>query len=694
MKLDEKAVSRSQQRFFGMVRQAQKTGQAASPEVAQVAADISKKDAKDFASTKHKGLPEKKKLKEEDTYSQKDKEIKKTKKPRDQRYKTLHTSTNVKGNIDVNEDIIDEGSSIIQGRKSSKKSSYRGPTGDHKRDEHGHIVASHYNKTKTEYPVASSKKGKKKKGPIDWQKTKKKGYKKKSKEPKQKLPWKPKTPEERKAILRKFDNYKKTKAGALTNKLLSRYKNVKEEKSFDDFRLTLKTHKEINPKIWTDKKLDPEIATNLVKIGKEWAKFAEIPENVIKDYIIVGGNANFNYTKYSDIDLHLVVDKKKLGCEGCLDDFLRAKKQLWALTHNITIKGHPVELYAQDVDETVGSKGQYSLKQKKWTHEPTPYKLNRKDPEVIKKVKDLIYQIDSLIDAKSDDKVVFQNLKDKIGTMRKAAIQRAGEYAPENLVFKELRNRGYVEKVWNYLRDLGDKELSVEETQIDEAERHWSKGYDSGDKTVPRRKALDRAEYFDNRGENERANKIRRIAISKDHGETHEARRKAKNIKISDKIGKLRPASIDDKRGAGCGDVQKKLKEELEETTWSAMILLPSNKRRKVTFTAPSMSRKDALQIVKALYGATDVTQLNRLKYRRFKRVNEDTTIDEIYRTFTTKERKKMEDSEKERKEKNLRMKYGKNWKKIVTMKNKDKKPLRPGEVKRLVRGKWVSNKD
>ena len=45
-----------------------------------------------------------------------------------------------------------------------------------------------------------------------------------------------------------------------------------------------------------------------------------------------------------------------------------------------------------------------------------------------------------------------------------------------------------------------------------EAQRHWSKGYDSGDKTVPRRKALDRAEYFDNRGENERAHKIRRIA--------------------------------------------------------------------------------------------------------------------------------------------------------------------------------------
>lgn len=72
----------------------------------------------------------------------------------------------------LRESTIVEGASIIRAG-SRKKSSYRGPTGDHKRDEHGHIVASHYNKTKTEYPSVSPKKGKKKKGPIDWQKTKK-----------------------------------------------------------------------------------------------------------------------------------------------------------------------------------------------------------------------------------------------------------------------------------------------------------------------------------------------------------------------------------------------------------------------------------------------------------------------------------------------------------------------------------------
>jgi len=63
--LSEKAVSRKQQRFMGMVRAAQKGEGAASPEVAKVAASMKKKDVKDFASTKHDGLPEKKKVKEE-----------------------------------------------------------------------------------------------------------------------------------------------------------------------------------------------------------------------------------------------------------------------------------------------------------------------------------------------------------------------------------------------------------------------------------------------------------------------------------------------------------------------------------------------------------------------------------------------------------------------------------------------------
>ena len=60
----EKAKSKSQQRFMGMVRAAQKGEKAASPEIVKVATSMSKSDVKDFAKTKHKGLPEKKVKKE------------------------------------------------------------------------------------------------------------------------------------------------------------------------------------------------------------------------------------------------------------------------------------------------------------------------------------------------------------------------------------------------------------------------------------------------------------------------------------------------------------------------------------------------------------------------------------------------------------------------------------------------------
>jgi len=65
------AVSKKQQKFFGIVRSVQKGEQSpTTPEVAKAAADMKKGDVKKFASTKHKGLPEKKKIEE-------DKQIKK-----------------------------------------------------------------------------------------------------------------------------------------------------------------------------------------------------------------------------------------------------------------------------------------------------------------------------------------------------------------------------------------------------------------------------------------------------------------------------------------------------------------------------------------------------------------------------------------------------------------------------------------
>ena len=73
----------------------------------------------------------------------------------------------------------------------------------------------------------------------------------------------------------------------------------------------------------------------------------------------------------------------------------------------------------------------------------------------------MMERIDDLIDTQADDITVLNKLKEKIRTMRGSAIQRGGEFALENLVFKELRNRGYLDKLSNYIRTIEDRNLSL-----------------------------------------------------------------------------------------------------------------------------------------------------------------------------------------------------------------------------------------
>ena len=96
------AVSKKQQRFFGIVRAIQKGEMApTTPETAKAAADMKKSDVKDFASTKHKKLPEKKVAKEATDFSQRDKIMKRAKPLHKHLFKNLHKGDR-KG--DVNEE--------------------------------------------------------------------------------------------------------------------------------------------------------------------------------------------------------------------------------------------------------------------------------------------------------------------------------------------------------------------------------------------------------------------------------------------------------------------------------------------------------------------------------------------------------------------------------------------------------------
>ena len=110
------AVSKAQQRFMGMVYATKKGDMTnPSPEVAKAAASMKKSDAKDFASTKHKKLPEKKVAKEAADFSQRDKIMKKAKPLHKHLFKNLHKKDT---SGDVNEGFKTD---ILTDRKYAKR---------------------------------------------------------------------------------------------------------------------------------------------------------------------------------------------------------------------------------------------------------------------------------------------------------------------------------------------------------------------------------------------------------------------------------------------------------------------------------------------------------------------------------------------------------------------------------------------
>ena len=222
-------------------------------------------------------------------------------------------------------------------------------------------------------------------------------------------------------------------------------------------------HNKLNIKFWDEGSLRAEVKEKLMQLGTKWAEFAKIPAEAVKDIILVGGNANYNYTRFSDLDLHLLVDKSQIAdCPELLDDYLRDKKKLWALVHDIKIYSHPVELYAQDVSDPLpANQGVYSLIKDTWIMEPRRVQVDLADPLLLRKVRDMMEKIDDLIENEADDPDVLRKLQKKIRDMRASAIQQGGEFALENLVFKELRNRGYLDKLSNHIRHLEDTKLSL-----------------------------------------------------------------------------------------------------------------------------------------------------------------------------------------------------------------------------------------
>ncbi len=154
------------------------------------------------------------------------------------------------------------------------------------------------------------------------------------------------------------------------------------------------------------------------------------------------------------------LDEVRENCPDLADDFFQAKKSLWNDRHEIDIYGHPVELYVQDEKEPHIATGVYSLMNGEWNKKPTYSEPSIDDTAVEKKAEQLKYEIDELVANKAGDEAVVQ-LKKKISDYRKSGLKSGGEFSTGNLTFKELRNTGYLAKLYDYARSNLDDQLSL-----------------------------------------------------------------------------------------------------------------------------------------------------------------------------------------------------------------------------------------
>jgi hypothetical protein len=243
-------------------------------------------------------------------------------------------------------------------------------------------------------------------------------------------------------------------------KILKKFSKFKESS-------TLEYHDMLNPKIWDGAVLKSEVRGKLLQIADAWRDFAKIHPDIITDIILTGGNANYNYTPQSDLDLHLIINRGEFNGSmidrAFVDEYLQDKKILWTLTHSgINIYGYPVELYAQDInDQPHSGQGVYSVMHDHWIQEPEYLNLNfESDPNLQDKVDFYKDMIDKLIDQQADSDSI-DTLKERIKSMRGDSIAQGGEFAFGNLVFKELRNAGYLDKLSDYDKSRKDKALSL-----------------------------------------------------------------------------------------------------------------------------------------------------------------------------------------------------------------------------------------
>lgn len=252
---------------------------------------------------------------------------------------------------------------------------------------------------------------------------------------------------------------------------------VKEQVNIEQFNLTALTeaiekHESLNSKLFTkDEVLKDKVRDKMLEIVDTF--LTDLKEQDVKikvdDILFIGSNASYNYTKDSDIDLHIIANTKAVEYPTELGAALySAYRSLFNKSLDITIYDIPLELFVETEDSARVSNGVYSVKKNKWVKKPVQEDIPDYDKDALGKLvsewedkcKKLIDDIKA--DKLDDEKKVVKMLEDIYDKLRKKGVAK-GEYSIENLTFKELRNKGYLDQLKDYRNELTSKRLSLEE---------------------------------------------------------------------------------------------------------------------------------------------------------------------------------------------------------------------------------------
>jgi hypothetical protein len=222
---------------------------------------------------------------------------------------------------------------------------------------------------------------------------------------------------------------------------------------------TFKFHTELNDKLWSkDGVLNDGLREKLTRIGVMFFRSLKLPDKTkILDLTLTGSLAGYNYTSHSDLDIHVIIDYGTIALdEEFVLDYMKLKKDAWEEDNDISVYGYPVELFAQDFKQYKDSASPtFSLISNKWLvdfDKPAP---EVDEETVTKKAEAIMSTIDSL--EKSHDHkerlCMVKVIMNKIKRLRANGMDNGGDYSTENMIFKVIRNSGYLTKLMDIKSD-------------------------------------------------------------------------------------------------------------------------------------------------------------------------------------------------------------------------------------------------